>query len=106
LASLNLIAYSKGFSDREIEEILRACAETYLKQVYEFCKTQNDEFALTLKNTTGKIKKLLNETRIKSHVNHLDTMTVIENYDRKFIRSKTIKEVEEPLRTDLFTVSY
>jgi uncharacterized protein (DUF2252 family) len=103
LASLNLIAYSKGFSDREIEEILRVCAESYLKQVYEFCKQEHQEFALTLKNTSGKIKKILNETRIKSHVAHLDSMTVIENYDRKFIRTKTIKDLEEPTRTELFT---
>ncbi len=100
-----MIAYSKGFSDREIEEILRVCAESYLKQVYEFCKQEHQEFALTLKNTSGKIKKILNETRIKSHVAHLDSMTVIENYDRKFIRTKTIKDLEEPTRTELFTVS-
>jgi DNA repair photolyase len=101
-----LIAYSKGFSDREIEQILRVCAESYLRQVYEFCKQPNAEFALTLKNTSGKIKKLLNETRIKSHAAHLDSMTYIENYDRKFIRTKTIKDLEEPIRTQLFAVRF
>jgi uncharacterized protein (DUF2252 family) len=44
LASLNLVAHSKGFSDREIEEILRVCAESYLKQVYEFFKNPNENF--------------------------------------------------------------
>ena len=102
---MNLITYGKGFSDREIEGILRVCAGAYLRQVYEFCKKPNAEFALTLKNTTGKIQKLLNETRAKSHVNHLDSMTVIENYDRRFIRSKTIKDVEEPTRSEIFRVS-
>ena len=47
-----LIAHSKGFSDREIEQILRVCAESYLRQVYEFCKKPDEQFALTLKNTT------------------------------------------------------
>lgn len=101
LASINLIAYSKGFSDREIEHILIICAEEYLKQVYDFCKRSKDHFALTLKNTSGKIKKLLNETRIKSHVAHLDSMTAIENYDRRFVRSKYVKDVDEKLRDDL-----
>ena len=83
MASLNLICYSKGFSDNDIEQVLIVCIEEYIKQVYEFCRQSKDHFALTLKNTTGKIKKLLNETRIKSHVDHLNQMTSIENYDRK-----------------------
>ncbi|CAF4005628.1 unnamed protein product [Rotaria sp. Silwood2] len=101
VASLNLICYSKGFSDKEIEHILIVCVEEYLKQVYEFCKKAKDRFALTLRNTSGKIKKLLNETRIKSHVAHLDSMTCIENYDRRFIRSKYIQDVDANLRDDL-----
>ena len=104
LASLNLVAYSKGFSDVEIKRILRICAESYVRQVHEFCREQNDHFALTLQNTEGKIKKLLNETRVKSHVAHLDSMTNIENYDRRFIRSKTITDVAEPTRTEILKV--
>jgi uncharacterized protein (DUF2252 family) len=65
LAALNLVTYSKGFSDEEIENILQVCAESYLTQVYEFCKKSNENFQLTLKNTTGKIKKLLNEKKQK-----------------------------------------
>ncbi|CAM4806430.1 unnamed protein product [Rotaria magnacalcarata] len=101
LASLNLVCYEKGFSDKEIEHTLIVCAEEYLKQVYDFCRHEKEHFALTLQNTTGKIKKLLNETRIKCHVTHLDSMTSIENYDRKFIRSKEVKDVDASLRDDL-----
>ena len=104
LASLNLIAYSKGFSDVEIKGILRNCAESYVRQVYEFCRQENSQFGLTLKNTEGKIKKLLNETRVKSHVAHLDSMTNIEDYDRKFIRSGKIKDVDETLKKEILTV--
>ena len=75
LASLNLLCYAKGFSDIDIEQILRVCIEEYLKQVYEFCKRTKDHFALTLKNTTGQVKKLLNQTRIQSHAEHLNKMT-------------------------------
>ncbi|CAF1098904.1 unnamed protein product [Rotaria sp. Silwood1] len=101
LASINLICYSKGFSDTEIQQVLKTCVEEYLKQVYEFCDCPKDQFALTLKNTSGKIKKILNETRIKSHVAHLDSMTYIENYDRKFIRSKNIKDVDDQTRENI-----
>jgi hypothetical protein len=98
---LNIVAHSKGFSDREIEQILRVCAESYLKQVDQFCQEPDNHFSLTLKNTTGKVKQILNETRIKSHVAHLDSMTNIEDYDRRFIRSKMIKDVDENLRADI-----
>jgi DNA repair photolyase len=95
LASLYLVCHSRGFSDQEIQEVLRVCIESYVKQVYEFYRQANDHFALTLKNTKGKIKRLLNETRVKSHVAHLDTMTNIENYDRRFKRNKYCKDVDE-----------
>jgi uncharacterized protein (DUF2252 family) len=103
MASLNLICYSKGFSDHDIEQILMVCMEEYLKQVYEFCKQSKDKFALTLKNTSGKIKKLLNETRIKSHVALLNQLTCIENYDRKFIRNKFVQNVDENLYNQLIS---
>ena len=103
MASINLICYSKGFSDEHIRQILMICIEEYLRQVYEFCRQSKDRFALTLKNTTGKIKQLLNETRIKSHVEHLNRFTTIENYDRKFIRNKYVQSVDENLYNQLLS---
>ena len=101
LASLNLICYAKGFSDKEIEHILMVCVEEYLKRVYDFCRHQKNHITLTLQSTSGKIKKLLNETRLKSRMAHLDSMTSIENYERKFIRSKEMKDVDANEHDDL-----
>ncbi|CAF1278968.1 unnamed protein product [Adineta steineri] len=97
LASLNIVCYSKGFSDDDIKQVLHVCVETYLKQVKEFCRKSDDHFSLTLQNTSGKIKQLLNETRIKSHVALLNKLTNIENYDRKFIRTKYVQNVDKIL---------
>ena len=105
VASLFLICHSKGFSDNEIRDVLRAYVSAYLKKVYEFYKKSNDHFSLTLRNTTGKVKKLLNEARIKCHVAHLDEMTVIENYDRRFKRSKTNKDVDDQTRAEILKVN-
>lgn len=105
VASLYLICHSKGFSDDEIETILRECVQSYLKQVDLFCKQDKDRFALTLENTSGKVLKHLNETRIKSHVHHLDSMTIIENYDRKFIRSNQVKDVDEQTKEEILQVT-
>ena len=101
MASLNVLCYSKGFSDDEIKQILHVCVESYIKQVNEFCKQSKDRFALTLKNTSGQIKRLLNETRIKSHVELLNNMTCIENYNRRFIRSKYVQNVDKDLSAQL-----
>ncbi|CAF0985989.1 unnamed protein product [Adineta ricciae] len=101
VASLFLICHSKGFSDNEIRDVLRAYVSAYLKKVYDFYKKSNDQFSLTLRNTTGKVKKLLSEARMKCHVAHLDEMTVIENYDRRFKRSKTNKDVDDQTRADI-----
>ncbi|CAF3852070.1 unnamed protein product, partial [Rotaria sordida] len=87
LASLYIVAYTKGFSNDTIRQILTRYADTYVKQVYEFCNSAKDQLPLTLTQTTGKIQLLLKETRIQSHVEHLAKMTVIENYERKFKRS-------------------
>ncbi|CAF1012388.1 unnamed protein product [Didymodactylos carnosus] len=97
ITSLNLILYAKGFSDLQIEAILFVCVGEYLKQVYEFCKQEKNYFALTLQNTKGEIYELLQRTKIKSHAHHLDNLTHIKDYERKFIRNKTIKDVDEQL---------
>lgn len=101
IASLNLILYSKGFSDVDIEKILSVCAEEYLKQIYEFCDQVHDRFSLTLQNTSGKVRELLNETRVKSHVAHLNRLTVIEDYNRKFIRNQFTQSVDDQLHHQL-----
>jgi uncharacterized protein (DUF2252 family) len=100
-ASLNLIGYEKGFSDDEIQRIVYAYAGEYLEQVDDFCRSKQDRFALTLKNTDGKINELLNQARIKSHVALLDSKTIIENYDRKFIRNKYVSNVDKDLYEQL-----
>ena len=101
VASLNLICYSKAFSDEEIGRILHACVEAYVEQVHEFCRQKKDQFSLSMANTTGKINELLNETRAKSRANHLDSMTYIVDYDRKFIRSKLVQNVGKDLQDQL-----
>ncbi|CAF1121064.1 unnamed protein product [Didymodactylos carnosus] len=101
LASLNLIAYAKGFNDEEIQQVLRVCAENYLSQVYNFAEGGKENFSLTLRNTSGKIKDLLLSTRAKSHVENLNKLTVIQNNNRYLKRSKEVKDVDERTKEQL-----
>lgn len=102
-ASLYLVCYAKGFSDKKIRRIIHTCVEAYVQQVEAFCRQKNDHFALTLKNTSGKIKELLNKTRVKSHVELLDSMTYIENFDRRFKRDKYTSDVTKEVHGQLMT---
>ncbi|CAF4657996.1 unnamed protein product [Rotaria sp. Silwood1] len=100
LASLNIVAYAKGFSKDIISKILTTCADAYVKQVYKFCDSSKDQLAFTSENTTGKIQLLLNEARIQSHVNNLAKMTVIKDYGRKFNR-EDYQDVNSQLYKDI-----
>ena len=86
-------------------QILQTCVDAYIRKVYDFCNEPDKKFALTFHNVTGKIKQLLNETRVKSHVSHLDAVTSIEDYDRRFIRSRVTKDVDEGTKAELMKVN-
>ncbi|CAF1341441.1 unnamed protein product [Rotaria sordida] len=99
VASINLITYSKAYSDEKIAQLIRCLVSSYLKQIYEYCNSREQHhMAITSENTHGPVNKLLKESRLGSREAHLDTMTVVENFERKFIRSKNAKDVDEQLR--------
>ncbi|CAF4995840.1 unnamed protein product, partial [Rotaria sp. Silwood1] len=81
LASRNLVCHRKDFSDEEIK--------------------QKNEFSLTLRNTSGKIKELLNKARIKTNTECLQSWTTVQDFERKVTRSKNAQDVDELLRADL-----
>lgn len=101
LTSLNLVCHSKGFSDKEIRDILTTCTEEYVKQVKRFCHSSQDKLKLSLRTTKGKIQELLLKTRVISHVDHLNRMTHIENYDRRFILTENTVEVDKEVHDKL-----
>ena len=96
---MNLIAYSKAFSDEKIAQIIRCLVRSYLEQVYEYCNSPKQRHVgITSENTEGAVNILLKESRLGSKEAHLDRMTLVENYERRFIRSKTVKDVDAQLR--------
>jgi uncharacterized protein (DUF2252 family) len=102
IASLNLITYSKAFCDAKIEKVISCLVRSYLAQIYEFCQTPEPHtLVISTENTRGPINKLLKETRLGSKEAHLDTMTIIQDYERKFIRTEIVKDVDDQLRHQL-----
>lgn len=73
-----------------------------MKQIYEYChESEGHHKAITSDNTQGPVKKLLLESRLGSKETHLNTMTMIENFERKFIRSKNAKDVDDQLHRQI-----
>ncbi|CAF2406550.1 unnamed protein product [Rotaria sp. Silwood2] len=104
VASINLITYSKAYSDEKIAKIIRCLVSSYLRQIYEYCDSpEQHSIAITSENTRGTVNKLLKESRLGSTEEYLNTMTTIENFERKFIRSKTAKDVDDQLRHQILT---
>ena len=98
VTSINLITYSKAYSDEKIAKILCCVIRAYLKQIYEYCNSPEEHhMAITAANTRGPVNNLLKESRLGSKEDHLNKMTIVENFERKFIRSKNTKDVDEQL---------
>jgi hypothetical protein len=53
---------------------------------------------ITSENTRGPVNKLLKESRLGSKEAFLDTITTVDNFERKFTRSKTVKDVDNQLQ--------
>jgi hypothetical protein len=99
---LNLITFSKAFCDAKIEKIITCVVRSYLAQIYEYCNSPEQyKMALTSENTEGPVNILLKNSRLGSKETHLDTMTRVENYERKFVRSKIVNDVDDQLRHQL-----
>lgn len=82
-ASLALIGYAKALSDEEIDTVVRSCVRSYVEQIAKFSESESTSgFALTLNNTSGKVRDLLLEARLKSRVAFLDKFSKIEGHDR------------------------
>jgi uncharacterized protein (DUF2252 family) len=99
VAGVALIGYQKALSDDEIREMMATVVRTYIEQVARFARrTATGDFALTLSNTTGRLRELLRRTRLCTRVGLLDQVTVIEDYDRRFRLTKDLLAVDAPMR--------
>jgi uncharacterized protein (DUF2252 family) len=98
-ASLALVGFAKALSDDDIRKIIDACMRSYARQVAEFAEDRHTHnFALTLDNTTGKLREVLLEARLCSRIALLDSVTEIVDYDRRFRRNKVNMPIDARTR--------
>jgi uncharacterized protein (DUF2252 family) len=101
VASVALLGWMKAISDDDIAGLIETYVRSYLQQVRYFVDSDRDHaYSLRLETTDGDVRKVLQETRLKTRVDLLDKTTLIdESFDRRFRRGPGIRELDDAERT-------
>ncbi|MEV0645029.1 DUF2252 domain-containing protein [Phytomonospora sp. NPDC050363] len=98
-ASVALIGYVKALSDEDISELVRRFAAAYLGEIRAIAAKGDDTIGeLTLENTTGALRSVLQEARLNTRIGMLERQTHIADYDRRFTMSDGVYEVDDETR--------
>ncbi|GIG71187.1 uncharacterized protein (DUF2252 family) [Phytomonospora endophytica] len=98
-ASVALIGYVKALSDEDISVLVRRFASAYLGEIRAIASKGDDTIGeLTLTNTTGPLRGVLQEARLNTRIAMLDRQTTIVDYDRRFTMADGVYEVDAETR--------
>src|SRR3954469_13592767 len=99
-ASVALIGYEKALSDAVIGQLVAGYAGAYLAELRGIADGAAIG-SLTLDTTEGVLHDVLQRARMRTRVALLDTQTVIEDYDRRFMMADGVYAVEDDLRAEV-----
>jgi uncharacterized protein (DUF2252 family) len=95
-ASLALIGYSKALSDQVISELVGTFARGYLTELRALAAGGDDAIgSITLDNSAGVLRRVLQEARLNTRVDMLAGQTVIDDYERRFALGDGVYDVDE-----------
>ncbi|MEV6103826.1 DUF2252 domain-containing protein [Streptomyces sp. NPDC051940] len=99
-ASLALIGYTKALSDERISGLVRAYAAAYHERIHALATgAKADEVPpFTLDTARGPLLQALHQARLHTRVSLLDSMTEIEDYERRFRRGGGAIPLDGPTR--------
>ena len=96
-ASVALISYAKALSDRVISDLVGTFARGYLTELRALAAGGDDAIgSITLENSDGVLRRVLQEARLNTRVDLLATQTTIDDYERRFSLGDGIYDVDEP----------
>ena len=100
VASLALMGWQKALPEKDVRELAGTYLRSYVDHVLHYARQEADEdFALGLDNSRGAIHDLLLRARLATRVSLLESVTVLEDYDRHFRPGRGVREVDEQERT-------
>jgi uncharacterized protein (DUF2252 family) len=99
-ASVALIGYEKALSDAVIGQLVAGYAGAYLAELRGIADGAAIG-SLTLDTTEGVLHDVLQRARLRTRVALLDTQTVIEEYDRRFMMADGVYPVDHAMREEV-----
>ncbi|MEO3978849.1 DUF2252 domain-containing protein [Streptomyces sp. CAU 1734] len=99
-ASLALIGYAKAFSDDQISELVRICADAYRERIHALAAgAKEDEIpSFTLDTAEGPLLDALRAARARTRFALLDSMTEIRDSERRFTSGGSSIELDAAAR--------
>ncbi|GAA0516012.1 hypothetical protein Ade02nite_25980 [Paractinoplanes deccanensis] len=95
-ASVALIGYQKALSDDNITDLVTTFARSYLTELRAIANGGDDAIgSITLDNADGVLRRVLQEARLNTRVDLLNTQTVIDDYERRFALLDGVFETDE-----------
>ncbi|MEV4345444.1 DUF2252 domain-containing protein [Actinoplanes sp. NPDC049596] len=95
-ASVALIGYQKALSDDNITDLVTAFARSYLTELRAIATGGDDAIgSITLDNADGVLRRVLQEARLNTRVDLLNSQTVIDDYERRFALLDGVFETDE-----------
>ncbi|MBZ5739908.1 DUF2252 domain-containing protein [Nocardioides mangrovi] len=83
-ASLALVGWQKALPEDDVRRLIGRYLRSYLAQVDDYRRSDEDDYALRLDNTDGPIHDALVEARGQRRAEQLDGITVVEDGARRF----------------------
>lgn len=94
-ASVALMAWSKAISDDDIARLIGTYLRAYVHQVRSFADNPGDEMVrLQLDSTEGTLHEVLLRARLRTRIDLLDTMTAVDEYERRFSHGPGVRELD------------
>ncbi|MCU1632996.1 MAG: hypothetical protein JWM61_1648 [Micrococcaceae bacterium] len=95
VASLTLLCWQKALPSQAVRDLARTYLEAYLGRVEDYVDDEKSAFAFGLENTGGTIYRVLQQARAARRTRLLDSLTLIEDYERKFRDDGSIRVLDE-----------
>jgi uncharacterized protein (DUF2252 family) len=98
-ASIALLGFSKALSDDTVRGLVEHYATAYAEQVEAFHTSEGDsEFRLTLDNTDGAVREVLELARAETRIELLERSTHLRGAERRFSEGPGVRLLEDDER--------
>jgi len=100
VASVALMGWTKALPDSDITDLVQIYVRAYLDQVQHFVANDRDhEWSLRLGTATGPVRDALLRAQLATRIDLLDSVTVVDDYQRRFRDGPGIRRLDDAERT-------